>query len=130
LCQQVIEKFAAGCSCLVILSTIKEALDLHALLLADEVCRSGRLFHLSTNLRPKDRARILTDIRRCDEAHALVATQVVEAGVDLSYDVVFRALAPIDALVQAAGRPDLDHRHAYYLPGLTSTGEFASCWCL
>lgn len=91
-------------SCLVILNTVKEALDLHALLASNGVFRGDALFHLSTNLRPKDRARILREIQGCDKPHVLVSTQVVEAGVDLSFDLVFRALAPIDALVQAAGR--------------------------
>lgn len=46
----------------------------------------------------------MREIQCCDKPHLLVATQVVEAGVDLSFDLVFRALAPVDALVQAAGR--------------------------
>ena len=91
-------------SCLVILNTVKEALDLHTLLSSNGRFREDTLFHLSTNLRPKDRARILGEIQGCDKPHLLVSTQVVEAGVDLSFDLVFRALAPIDALVQAAGR--------------------------
>lgn len=91
-------------SCLVIVNTVKEALDLHALLAGDARFWGSILFHLSTNLRPKDRGRILAEVQCCNKPHVLVATQVVEAGVDLSFDVVFRALAPIDALVQAAGR--------------------------
>lgn len=91
-------------SCLVILNTVREALDLHGLLASNGKFQEDTLFHLSTNLRPKDRARILREMQGCDKPHVLVSTQVVEAGVDLSFDLVFRALAPIDALVQAAGR--------------------------
>jgi CRISPR-associated endonuclease/helicase Cas3 len=88
-------------SCLVILNTIHEALDLYSLLL-EFPCP---IFHLSTNLRPKDRKRILKQIANCQgQSHLVIATQVVEAGVDLSFDLVFRALAPLDAVVQAAGR--------------------------
>jgi len=92
------------CSCLVILNTVREALELHASLKRAPDLRGYRLFHLSTNLRPKDRNEILKQVNSCRQPHILVATQVVEAGVDLSFDVVFRALAPLDAIIQAAGR--------------------------
>jgi CRISPR-associated endonuclease/helicase Cas3 len=92
-------------SCLVIVNTIQEALDLYALVLTLPGVGDNPVFHLSTNLRPKDRKRILQQIAKCHgRPHVLIATQVVEAGVDLSFDVVFRALAPLDAIVQAAGR--------------------------
>ncbi|MBI2807298.1 MAG: CRISPR-associated helicase Cas3' [Planctomycetes bacterium] len=91
-------------SCLVILNTIQEALDLFALV-RGTLPTDTLVYHLSTNLRPKDRKRILAEIAKCaGHSHVLIATQVVEAGVDLSFDVVFRALAPLDAVVQAAGR--------------------------
>jgi CRISPR-associated endonuclease/helicase Cas3 len=92
-------------SCLVILNTVQEALDLFVLVQATPGVGECPVFHLSTNLRPMDRRRILRQIAKCQgRPHLLVATQVVEAGVDLSFDVVFRALAPLDAIVQAAGR--------------------------
>lgn len=103
---QVGEELTRECrqSCLIILNTVDEALSLYALLEGSMKFHGYARFHLSTNLRPKDRSRILEEIRCCRGRHILVATQVVEAGVDLSFDMVFRALAPMDAIVQAAGR--------------------------
>lgn len=91
-------------TCLVIANTVREALGLYQRLHDDRQVAAYQLFHLSTNLRPKDRERILGAIRQCQMPHILVATQVVEAGVDLSFELVYRAFAPLDSVVQAAGR--------------------------
>jgi CRISPR-associated endonuclease/helicase Cas3 len=97
-------------SCLVVLNTIGEALSLFQIL-SDRPGLSGfNLYHLSTNLRPKDRRAVLDALRvtSCRRT-LLISTQVVEAGVDLSFDAIFRALAPVDSIIQAAGRCN---RHA------------------
>jgi CRISPR-associated endonuclease/helicase Cas3/CRISPR-associated endonuclease Cas3-HD len=63
--------------------------------------------HLSTRLRPVDRLTLIETAKTLTErGHPLVAvsTQLVEAGVDISFDRVYRDLAPIDSIVQAAGR--------------------------
>lgn len=94
-------------SALIVVNTIREALDLFQLLRQEEAfprLAGYRLFHLSTNLRPKDRRQCLADLATTSEPRLVVSTQVIEAGVDLSFDVVFRVNAPIDSIVQAAGR--------------------------
>lgn len=62
---------------------------------------------LTTDLCPAHRKRVLEEVHRRLSAGLpcrLVATQCVEAGVDLDFPVLFRALAPLDSLIQAAGR--------------------------
>jgi CRISPR-associated endonuclease/helicase Cas3 len=63
--------------------------------------------HLSARMCPAHRSQVLSRIRRSlekGEPCRVVATQLVEAGVDLDFPVVFREMAGLDAIAQAAGR--------------------------
>jgi CRISPR-associated endonuclease/helicase Cas3/CRISPR-associated endonuclease Cas3-HD len=63
--------------------------------------------HLTTRVRPCDRQFLLAvanDLARIDIPFTLISTQLVEAGVDISFDTVYRDFAPLDSIVQAAGR--------------------------
>jgi len=64
-------------------------------------------YFLSTWLTPADRLSIMKRLREDEERRikrCLVSTQVVEAGVDLDFDLVFRDLGPLDSIIQVAGR--------------------------
>jgi CRISPR-associated endonuclease/helicase Cas3 len=65
------------------------------------------VYCLSTNIVPVDRLIRIEKIKADLEAGKkpiLIATQVVEAGVDLDFDMGIRDLGPIDSIVQVAGR--------------------------
>lgn len=64
-------------------------------------------YHLSTFMYPAHRSRILAEIKarlKDKKPCRLIATSLVEAGVDLDFRAVFRELAGVDSLIQAAGR--------------------------
>jgi CRISPR-associated endonuclease/helicase Cas3 len=71
-----------------------------------------KLVALSTDLTPRDRGvriRLIRCLLHQKAPLILVSTQLIEAGVDLSFPVVHRDLAPLDAIIQSAGRCN---RHA------------------
>ncbi|MHC3437803.1 CRISPR-associated endonuclease Cas3'' [Natrialbaceae archaeon A-gly3] len=84
-----------------------EAIDATAVAKRAEAAGGRSLLHLSTRLRPVDRLTLIETAKELTgRGHPLltVSTQLVEAGVDISFDRVYRDLAPIDSIVQAAGR--------------------------
>lgn len=102
-CQQAAE---AG-SALVVVNTKAEAIAIYAL------CRHHlrNVLHLSTNMCPAHRMKIITNLREKlavdgvqSEPLVCVSTQLIEAGVDLDFGVVIRYLAGLDSIGQAAGR--------------------------
>ena len=85
----------------VIVNLRRHAKTLYQLL--KDYCNKDDIFLLSTDLCPAHRKEIIKTIKTRKKC-AVIATQCIEAGVDLDFDVVFRALAPLDSIIQAAGR--------------------------
>ncbi|WP_157407761.1 CRISPR-associated helicase Cas3' [Actinomadura atramentaria] len=100
---------------LCVVNTTRVAQDLHKLVAAERPEELGPVFHLSTRMVAAHRRAVLADIRRRladGEPIAVISTQLVEAGVDLDFPVVYRAKAPADSLQQAAGRSNRSGRLA------------------
>jgi len=94
---------------LVVCNTIGSATDLFEELTDRPTSVDTSLVYLSSAVRPKDRRRRIERLRSSDnERFIVVSTQVVEAGVDIDMDAVWRDFAPFDSIVQAAGRCNRD----------------------
>lgn len=87
-------------SFLFILNTVSSAKELYRQL---KNLTSEPIAFLSTGVVMKERKKRINDIRN-KEYRFVVSTQLVEAGVDIDFDIVYRDLAPMDSINQAAGR--------------------------
>ena len=91
-------------SALCVVNTISKAKKLYEAL---KNSSKKSVYLLTTHQIPLHRVQIIDEIKEKledGEKITLVATQLIEAGVDLSFDVGFREFAPIGAIIQAAGR--------------------------
>lgn len=64
-------------------------------------------FHLSGLMCGQHRSDVIAEIKQrleTGDAVRVISTQLVEAGVDVDFPVVYRALAGLDSIAQAAGR--------------------------
>lgn len=90
------------------------------------------VYALSTNLTPKDRKNRIEEIRGSLKSGIpclIITTQLIEAGVDISVDVVDRDMAPLDSIIQSAGRCN---RHGSEIKGIVNlwslTDDHGKLW--
>ena len=72
-------------------------------------------FHLSTLMVPAQRQALLKEIRRrlsAGKPCRVVSTSLIEAGVDVDFPAVYRELAGLDSVLQAAGRCNREGKRA------------------
>ena len=114
--EDIAQRLLSGSQSLCVVNTTKDARQLFQLVRAraDDGC-----FHLSSRLCPAHRREKLEAIRgrlRDGLPCRLVSTQLIEAGVDVDFPIAFRALGPLDSIIQTAGRCNREGRHAEPCP--------------
>lgn len=100
-----------GNSALVIFNTKKPTLEFFNL--AKNLEHWEKKYHLSTGMCPDHRKHVIKNIRDDLAAKRKIlvsSTQLIEAGVDFDFPVVFRALAPLESVIQAAGRCNRENK--------------------
>ncbi len=86
--------------CLAVVNTRKDCRTLHSLLPEGTI-------HLSAFMCGEERSDVISAVKRKlkeGQPVRVVSTQLVEAGVDIDFPVVFRAMAGLDSIAQSAGR--------------------------
>lgn len=102
-------KWDSASSCLLVCNTVGFSIDLFdgIKMFLEENKLDNPIYYLSTNIIPAHRFKQIKKVKAdldAGKAPILIATQVVEAGVDLDFDMGFRDIGPIDSIIQVAGR--------------------------
>jgi CRISPR-associated endonuclease/helicase Cas3 len=108
--QELAERLSAEHQVLCVVNTTEDARRLF-MLLRDH--NHDGVFHLSSRLCPQHRREALDTLRRHLREGLrcrLVSTQLIEAGVDVDFPVAYRALGPLDSIIQTAGRCNREGR--------------------
>lgn len=117
-----LKKWNPSKSCLIVCNTVNRSIEIYnrisEYIVEQEL--ENPVHYLSTNIIPAHRAERIKLIKseiKGGKAPILISTQVVEAGVDLDFDMGFRDLGPIDSIIQVAGRINRNnHPEKYHSP--------------
>ena len=87
---------------MIVVNTIQNSIDIFNYL--SNNLSDVELYYLSTNILPFERKERISNIKKSHNRKIIVTTQLIEAGVDIDVDIIYRDFAPIDSIVQTAGR--------------------------
>lgn len=136
--KRLIKKLKTEHQALCILNTKKRAQRIYK-----EIRKEG-VYHLSTSMYPLHRKRVMAEIKerlKSGEECIVISTSLVEAGVDLDFEKVYRQLSGVDSIIQAAGRCNREGKRAAensvtyvfqfnekeYIPGQRLQMEITEC---
>lgn len=116
-----LNKWSCNKSALIVVNTIKRSIQIYNKI--KEKVEYGEydvlVYYLSTNIIPLKRRKVIKEVRDLLKARRpviLVSTQTIEAGVDMDFDMGFRDFAPLDSLIQTAGRINREGEKGDNLP--------------
>ncbi|MCX6972244.1 MAG: CRISPR-associated helicase Cas3' [Verrucomicrobia bacterium] len=105
------QRMAAESHCLCVVNLTRHAKELWEEL--KRILPAAPPIHLSSAMCPHHRLALIQVIRerlKAGQPCRVVSTQLIEAGVDVDFPVVWRALGPLDSIVQVAGRCNREGR--------------------
>ncbi|MFT4071215.1 MAG: CRISPR-associated helicase Cas3' [Dysgonamonadaceae bacterium] len=114
-------------SVLIILNTIQDTKDLF-----NSLSDNNNVHLLNTHFTPEDRLEKIRYIKSQLERKKviLISTQLIEAGVDIDFPVVYRDLCPLPSLIQSAGRcnrnKNIDLGNVYLFQLINEKGKYSS----
>lgn len=117
-------------SFLIVMNTVKSAKDVYQYL---KEGTNRNCIYLSTEIYPKLRLEKINEIKKmnkCSEKPVVVSTQLVEAGVDIDMDIVYRDFSTLDSINQTAGRANrngLGEKSEVYIYNVTDDKERPYC---
>jgi CRISPR-associated endonuclease/helicase Cas3 len=110
---ELADRMAAVSQALCVVNLTRHAKELWEQL--NRILPNESSIHLSSGMCPQHRLALIQMIRNrlgAGQSCRVVSTQLIEAGVDLDFPLVWRALGPLDSIVQAAGRCNREGRLA------------------
>lgn len=88
-------------SFLIVLNTVKSSKNIYKYLKENT---DRDIIYLSTEIYPKLRLEKINKIKNINKKYVVVSTQLIEAGVDIDMDIVYRDFSTLDSINQTAGR--------------------------